>query len=104
MEQNMLQKVEALGYLYKEHQEEIRATIQRRDEEIEASLNYREKLWIESLDMMNADMIKIYNAQGDFESALNSIGDRQNEMFITNNLMLEWSTLKMSGDNTSERP
>ena len=40
----MLQKADAFGYLYKEHQKEIRATIQKRDEEKEASLNYREKL------------------------------------------------------------
>ena len=34
MEQNLLQKAEAFGYLYKEHQKEIRATIQKRDEEL----------------------------------------------------------------------
>ena len=44
MEQNLLQKAYAFGYLYKEHQKEIKASIQKRDEELEASLNYREKL------------------------------------------------------------
>ena len=63
---------------------------------METSLNYREKLWIESIDMVNVNMIKMYNAQGDFESALNSIGDRQNELIRTNTLMLEWFTLKMA--------
>ena len=53
----MLQKADAFGYLYKEHQKGIRATIQKRDEKMEASLNYREKLWTESLDM-----IKMYKA------------------------------------------
>ena len=43
-------------------------------------------------------------AQGDFESTLNSIEDRQNELIRTNNLMLEWFTLKILGDNTSETP
>ena len=43
MEQNMLQKADAFGYLYKEYQKEIRATIQKRDEEMEASPSYREK-------------------------------------------------------------
>ena len=74
MEQNILQKVDAIGYLYKERQKEIRATIQKRDEEMEASLNYKEKLWIERLDMVNSNMIRMYNAQGRFEGALNSIG------------------------------
>ena len=52
MEQNMLQKAGAFGYLYKEHQKEIRFLIERRDKEMEATLNYREKLWMKSLDMI----------------------------------------------------
>ena len=62
MEQNMLQKARAFGYLYKEHQKEIKAIIQKRDEELESTLNFREKLWIESLDMVNSNMIKMYKA------------------------------------------
>ena len=88
MEQNLLQKTDAFGYLYKEHRKEIRATIQKRNEEMEASLNYREKLWIDSLDMCNSNMIKMYNAQGEFEGALNSIGGRQNELIKFNARML----------------
>ena len=45
MEQNLLQKAESFGYHYKEHQKEIKATIQKRDEDLESTLNYREKLW-----------------------------------------------------------
>ena len=80
MEQNLLQKEKAFGYLYKEHHKEIKATIKKRDEELESALNYREKLWIESLDMVNANMIKMYQAQGDFKKALNCIKVRQNEL------------------------
>ena len=58
----MLQKADVFGYLYKEHQKKIRATIQKRDEEMEASLNYKEKLRTKSLDMFNANMIMMYNA------------------------------------------
>ena len=53
MEQNMLQKAHAFGYLYKEHQKEIRLLIEKRDKEMEATLNYREKLWTKSLDIIN---------------------------------------------------
>ena len=45
MEQNLIQKAYAFGYLYKEHQKDIKATIQKRDEELEATLNFKEKLW-----------------------------------------------------------
>ena len=74
------------------------------DEELEASLNYREKLWTESLDVVNANTIRMYNAQGEFESAMNSIRGRQNELIKYNARMMEWFTLKMSRDGTVERP
>ena len=43
---------------------------------MEASLSYRGKLWTESLDMFNSNVIRMYNAQGEFEGTLNSIGYR----------------------------
>ena len=72
MENNMLQK--AFGYFYKEHQKEIRLLIEKRDKEIEGTLNYREKCWTESLDMINNNLIKMYSDQGEFEGTMNSIG------------------------------
>ena len=101
MKQNMLQKVDAFGYLYKEHQKEIRSTIQKRDKEMEASLEYREKLWTESLNIVNSNMIRMYNAQGEFEGAPNSIGGRQNELIKFNARMQERFTNKMAGDKTT---
>ena len=76
----MLQKADAFGYLYKEHQKEIRLLIERMDKEMEATLNYKDKLWTESLDMINKNLIKMYYAQGEFEGTLNSIGQRQNDL------------------------
>ena len=65
MEKNLLQKAEAFRYLDKKHQKEIKATIQKRDEELESTLNYREKLWIEKIDTVNQNMVKTYQAQGE---------------------------------------
>ena len=48
--------------------------IQRRYEEMESFLNYKEKLWIESLDISNSNLRNMYNSQGKFEGTLNSIG------------------------------
>ena len=74
MEKNLLQKADAFRYLYKEHQKEIRLLREKRDKEMEGTLNYREKCWIESLDMISNNLIKMYYAQGEFEGTLNSIG------------------------------
>ena len=57
IEEHLLQKVEAFRNLYNEHQRAIKATIQKMDEELRSTLNYREKLWTESLDMVNSNMI-----------------------------------------------
>ena len=42
-----------------------------RDEDMEASLNYKEKLWTESLDICNSNLRKMYNAQGEFKGTIN---------------------------------
>ena len=84
MEQNLLQKAEAFGYFYKEYHKEIRATIQKKDEELESILNYKEKLWIESIDLVNQNLVNMYQAQGEFEQSLNSIRQRQNELIKKN--------------------
>ena len=62
MEKNMLQKEDAFGYIYKEHQKEIKALIEKLDKELEGTLNFREKCWTESLDMINKNLIKMYSA------------------------------------------
>ena len=56
---------------------------------VEASLKYREKLWIESLNLCNSNLRNMYNAQGEFEVTLNSIGERENELIRSNARMLE---------------
>ena len=80
MEKNMLRKENAFGYLYKEHQMEIKLFIEKRDKKMEATLNYREKLWTESLDMVNNNLIKMHSAHVEFEGVLNSIRKRHNDL------------------------
>ena len=61
MEKNLLQKAYAFGYLYKEHQKEMRTLIGKMDKELEGTPNYREKCWMEILDMINKNLIKMYS-------------------------------------------
>ena len=103
MEKNLLQKVDVFGYLYKEHQKEIRTLIEKMDKELEGTLNYKEKCWMESLDMINKNPIKMYSTQGEFEGTLNSVGQRQNEMIKQLALTMEWSVLNRSGEGSKSR-
>ena len=70
---------------------------------MEGTLNYREKCWIESLDMINNNLIKMYYAQGEFEGTLNSIGQRKNELIKLMALSMEWSALDRSGEGSRSR-
>ena len=54
--------------------------------------------------MVNANMIKMYNAHGEFECALNSIRGRQTELIKTTSMMLEWMTNQLIEDRTTKRP
>ena len=57
---------------------------------MEATLNYKEKLWAESLDMVNNNLIKMYSSQGEFEGSLISIGKRQDEIIKQMDISMEW--------------
>ena len=59
MEKNLLQKADAFGYLYKEHQKEISLLIEKMGKELEGTLNYREKFLNESLALINNNLLKM---------------------------------------------
>ena len=97
-------RIKAFGYLYKEHQKEIRATIQKRDEELESNLNYREKLWTERIYLVNQNLVKMYQAQGEFEQSLKSIGQGQSELIKQNIRMQEWYLFDRNGEGSTPKP
>ena len=103
MEKNLLQKADAFGYLYKEHQQEIRLMIEKRDKELEGALNYMENCWNESLDMINKNLLKLYSTQGEFEGTLKFIGQRQNDLMKKMALSMEWSALNRSEEGSRFR-
>ena len=103
MEKNLLHKAYAFGYLSKEHHKEIRLLIEKMDKELEGTLNFREKCWNESLDMINNNLLKMYSAQGEFEGTLNSIGQRQNDLIKKMALSMEWSAFNRSEEGNRSK-
>ena len=103
MEQNMLQKADSFSYFYKEHQKEIRLLIEKRDKEMEVTLNYREKLWTKSLDLINNSLVKMYSSQGEFEGTLNSIGQRKNDLIKQMALSIEWSAFNRAEEGSMSK-
>ena len=77
--------------------------IEKMGKEIEGTLNYREKCWTGSLDMINNNLIKMYSAQGEFEGILNSIRRRQNDLIKKMALSMEWSTFNRSEESSRSK-
>ena len=98
MEKNLVQKADAFGYLYKEHHKEIRLLVEKRDEEMEGTLNYREKCLTESLDMINNNLIKMYSTQGEFKGIL-----KQNDLIKQMALSMEWSAFNKSEEGSKSK-
>ena len=103
IEKNRLQQADAFGYLYKEHHKEIRLLIEKRDKELEGTLNYKEKCWNESLDMINNNRLKMYFSQGGFKGTLNSIGQRQSDLIKQLALTMEWSALNRNKEGNRSK-
>ena len=80
MECSMLQKAEGFKYLYKEQFKEFGKLVEKRDKELEMDNNYRQKLWNESLDQVNSNLVNMHTMLTELEGTMNNIGMRQDEL------------------------
>ena len=62
LEGSMLQKAERFKYLYKEQFKEFGKLVKKMDKELEMDNNYRQKLWNESLDQVNSNLVNTHYA------------------------------------------
>ena len=77
MEGNMLKKIEAFKYLYKEQFKEFSRLMKERDKELEDNDVYRRKIWHESLDMINTNLSNMLSCIFKLESMVNKMGQNQ---------------------------
>ena len=77
MEACMLQKAKGFKYLYKEQFKEFGKLMEKRDKELEMDNNYRQKLWNDSLDQVNSNLM---NMLTEFEGSMNTLGIRQDQL------------------------
>ena len=79
MEASMLQKAEGFKYLYKEQFKEFGKLMEKRDKELEMDNNYRQKLWNDSLDHVNSNLVNIHNVLTELEGSVNNLAQRQDQ-------------------------
>ena len=68
MEGNMLKKIEAFKYLYKEQFKEFGKVMKEREKELEDNDVYRRKIWHESLDLINKNLSNMLGCISELET------------------------------------
>ena len=53
---------------------------------------------------MNQNLVKMYQAQGEFKQSLNSIGQRQNEIIKKNIIMQKWYLFDRIREGSTPKP
>ena len=76
-EANMLRKIEGFKYLYREQFEKL---MKDRDKQLEDNDEYRRKIWLESLDLINQNLSKLLECISELEGTVNQIGKKQDTL------------------------
>ena len=91
MEGNMLKKIKAFKYLYKEKFKEFGRLMKERDKELEENDVYRRKILHESLDLINTNLSNMLGCISELESTMNKVGHNQDRLItlvdFTNDLV-----------------
>ena len=91
LEGNMLKKIQAFKYLYKEQFKEFGKLMKDRDKELEDNDVYRRKIWHESFDLINKNLLDMLGCISELERTLNQMGLKQDTLIsfvnLTNDLI-----------------
>ena len=76
----MLKKIEGFKYLYREQFKEFEKLMKDRDQLLEDNDEYRRKIWLESLDLINQNLSKLLECISELEGTMNQVGKRQDTL------------------------
>ena len=80
MERNMLKKIKAFKYLYKELFKEFGRLMKERDKQLEDNDAYKKKIWLDSLDLINQNLSKLMECISELERTVNTMGLKQDTL------------------------
>ena len=103
MEGNMLKKIEAFKYLYKEQFKEFGRLMKERDKELEDNDVYRREIWHESLNLINKNLSNLLGLIFELESTVNKMGMKQNTLITLVEGTNELVTFNKTEPTTSEQ-
>ena len=79
-EAKMFKKIEGFKYLYREQFKEFEKLMKDRDQQLEDNDEYRRKIWLESLDLINQNYSKLLECISELEGTVNQVGKRQDTL------------------------
>ena len=104
MEVSMLQKEKGFEYLYKEQFKEFGKIMEQRDKELEMDNNYRHKLWNDSLDQVNSNLVNIHNVLTKLEGSVNNLAHRQDQLVTLVEYTNEYYLFQREEPPAKEKP
>ena len=104
MEASMLQKAEGFKYLYKEQFKEFGKLMEKRDKELEMDNNYRHKLWNDSLDQVNSNLVNIHSVLTKLKGSVNNLAQRQDQLVTLVEYTTEYCLFQREEPPAKENP
>ena len=104
MEASMLKKAEGFKYLYKEQFKEFGKLMKKRDKEMEMDNNYRHKLWNDSLDQVNSNLVNMHTMLTEIERSMNTLGTRQDQLVTLVEYTNDYDLFNREGQLEKEKP
>ena len=78
--------------------------MEKRDKEIEMDNNYRHKLWNDSLDHVNSNLVNMHSMFTKIERSKNTLGARQNQLITLVEYTNDYCLLNREGQPEKEKP
>ena len=104
MEASMLQKAEGFKYPYKEQFKEFGKLMEKRDKELEMDNNYKHKLWNDSLDQVNSNLVNIHNVLIELEGSVNNLAQRHDQLVTLVEYTNEYCLFQREEPPAKEKP
>ena len=78
--------------------------MEKRDKELEMDNNYRQKLWNDSLDQVNSNLVNVHTMLTELEGTMNHIGMRQDELITQVEYMNDHRLFNKEEHQEKEKP
>ena len=104
IEGNMLKKIEAFKYLYKEQFKEFGRLMKEIYKELEDNDIYRGKTWHERLDLINTNFLNMLGCIYELESTVNKLGKNQDRLITLVEFTDDICTIEKKEPTDKKRP